>query len=144
MGKCYNSTTVNATCGKVWGILRNFHDMSWAQGVITKVEKVGDIDGSSPGAKRILNEAFHETLLSIDDDLMLLTYSIDDGPGPVAKEAVREYIGTIKVHRVTLDDSSFVEWSSSYQSPDNQAVGDFCNPIYRALLTALSNHCAAT
>lgn len=142
MGKCYNSTTVNATSETVWEILRNFHDMSWAQGVITKVEKVGEIDGSSPGAKRILNEAFHETLLSIDEERMHLTYSIDDGPGPVSKDAVQEYIGTIIVHPVTMDGTAFVEWSSSYESPDNQAVGDFCNPIYHALLFALRSHFA--
>ena len=31
-------------------------------------------------AKRVLNGAFHETLLALDDDARVIRYSIDDGP----------------------------------------------------------------
>ncbi len=140
MGRCYNSVTVSATSDQVWETLKNFHDMSWAEGVITHVETVGDLDGATAGAKRILNEAFHETLISVDADNKQFTYSIDDGPGPVAKDAVQNYIGTVTVHSVTQDNTAFVEWESTYDSSDDQAVGDLCNPVYHALLSALKAH----
>ena len=137
MGKVYNSVIVAADSDRVWNTLRDFHDLSWAPDVVTSVEKVGDADGTTPGARRILNEAFHETLLTHDDDDKKLTYSIDDGPGPVARDAVNEYVGTVRVRPVTDDGTSFVEWYSEYDSRDDAAVGEFCNPIYQALLGAL-------
>ena len=140
MGRCYNSVTLNASSDQVWETIKNFHDMSWATDVITKLEKVGENDGSTPGAKRILNDVFHETLLSIDEEGRVFTYAIADGPGPVSKDSVQNYVGTVKVYPVTDDNTAFVEWQSTYESPDDQAVGDFCNPIYHALLSALKRH----
>ena len=137
MGKCYNSITISAPASKVWAALRNFHDMSWAEGVITSCVAVGDTPGNQVGAKRVLNDAFHETLRSIDDAERRLTYTIDDGPGPVSKEAVKNYVGEVRVAPITENDTSFVEWQSSYESADESAVGEFCNPIYFGLLTAL-------
>lgn len=140
MGQCYNSVTVNASSAKVWETIRNFHDLSWASNVITKVDKIGIVEGVTPGAKRILNEAFHETLLTFDDDKKLFSYSIDDGPAPVARDTIKSYIGTVRVLPVTNDNTAFVEWTSTYESPDDQDVSDFCNPIYHALLSALKEY----
>lgn len=140
MGKCYNSVVVGAPCAKVWKALRNFHDLSWAPGVITSAEAVGDLKADQIGARRILNEAFHETLLALDDHERTLSYSIDDGPGPVAKDAVRNYVGMVRARPVTDGDTTFVEWESRYDSPDDKSVGEFCNPIYQALLGALKQH----
>lgn len=140
MGKCYNSVTISAPSDQVWNAIRDFHDMSWAEGVITDVEKVGDADGVTPGAGRILNGAFHETLLSVDDEEMTISYSIDDGPEPLSKDSVQSYFGAVKVHTVTLDNTTFLEWRSTYESSDDQAVGEFCNPIYQALLAAMKDY----
>jgi hypothetical protein len=142
MGNCYNSTVVNANSETVWNTLRDFHQLDWAAGVVTNVEKVGAAAGTDVGAGRILNDAFHETLLSLDDEGKTLSYSIDDGPGPVARDAVENYVGKIQVSPVTDSEQTFVEWTSSYDSPDAAAVGDLCNPIYRALLDALKTHFA--
>ncbi len=81
---CYNSVTVNAPVEKVWQALRNFHDLSWCPDVATQVEVVGDAGGNEMGAKRILNGAFHETLLTLDDEERTFSYSIDDGPDAVS------------------------------------------------------------
>jgi hypothetical protein len=140
MGTCYNSTIVNADCETVWATLRDFHQLEWAAGVVEKVVVVGDAKGHEPGARRVLNDTFHETLLTIDDKARNLTYSIDDGPGPVAQGAVENYVGALRVCPVTDNGISFVEWTSSYDSPDDAAVGALCNPIYRALLAALKTH----
>ncbi|NQU38595.1 MAG: SRPBCC family protein [Lentisphaerae bacterium] len=142
MGTCYNSVTLNASSEQVWETIKDFHDMSWAAGVITNLEKIGEKDGRTPGAKRILNELFHETLLSIDHEAKGLTYSIDDGPGPVARDAVKNYVGTVSVRPVTNDNTTFVEWVSTYESADDTAVGEFCGPIYNALLGAMKTHFA--
>ncbi len=55
MGQTYQSTVVNAPVEKVWERLRNFHEMSWASGVIEKCEPVGELQGNQIGAKRLLN-----------------------------------------------------------------------------------------
>ena len=85
---CYNSTVVSATVDEVWALIRNFHNLSWADGVITSAEPVGNAAGDEIGAKRILNDAFHETLRVLDDENRTIEYSIDDGPDAVSKENV--------------------------------------------------------
>ncbi|MGH8224470.1 MAG: SRPBCC family protein [Woeseiaceae bacterium] len=140
MGRCYNSALIDAPIDEVWTALRNFHDVSWAPDVVTKIEVVGARKADQIGARRILNDAFHETLLSLDDRGRTLSYSIDVGPGPVSKEAVSNYVGRVSARPVTEDGSTFVEWESTYDSANDASVGEFCNPIYQALLRALKAH----
>jgi len=130
---------VSAPAEKVWQAFRDFHDLSWAPGVISSVESVGSITGDSVGAKRILNGAFHETLIAVDDDSRTLEYSIDDGPDAVSKENVQGYVGKVRVLPVTDDGSTFVEWTSSWTTGGGGVV-EFCDPIYRALLNDLKQH----
>ena len=40
---CYNTCIVAATADKVWATLRDFHDMSWAEPVITSVAVIGEL-----------------------------------------------------------------------------------------------------
>jgi hypothetical protein len=44
---------------------------------------------------------------------------------------------------VTDTGQTLVVWSSSYDSDSSEAVGEFCNPIYQALLAALKSHFSA-
>lgn len=136
---CYNSCLVNAPVERVWSALRNFHDMSWATGVVQSLERVGDAGGDQIGARRVLNGVFHETLLALSDVDRELTYSIDDGPGPVSKDSVSGYRGRVRVMPVTDVNGAFVEWSSSW-SDSRGGVKEFCDPIYNALLGALKTH----
>jgi len=140
MGHCYNSTVVDAPIQETWKTIRDFHGLDWAAPVVEKVDKIGDFAGDQPGARRVLNGVFHETLVSLDDGNHQFSYSIDDGPGPVAKEAVSDYIGAVRLHAVTDTGQTLVVWTSSYKSDDSEAVGALCNPIYQALLTALKAH----
>ena len=137
---CYNSAVINASSDKVFSLLKNFHDLSWSKNVVSKVDKIGDKRHYEVGAKRILNDAFHETLRSINNDKKTFTYSIDDGPGPVSKDNVSGYIGEVSVIPITEDDSSVVVWTSKWASDKDGGVADFCNPIYHALLQDLKNH----
>jgi len=142
MGNCYNTSVINAPINQVWAAVSDFHNLGFASGVITSVEKIGDTPGTAPGAKRVLNEAFHETLQSFDADHHSFSYSIDDGPEPVAQGSVKNYLGTVRLLPITDNNTTFIEWASSYESENDSAIGDFCNPIYRALLDALKNHFA--
>ena len=137
MSKTYQSILVKAPSEKVWQTLRNFHDMSWAPEVITGVEAVGEKKGSEPGAKRVLNDAFHETLQTLDDDNQELTYSIDEGPSPVSSDDVSNYEGHIRVRPVTeSDEGTFVEWYSHWNGESEEAA-KFCHGIYAGLLGQL-------
>jgi hypothetical protein len=135
MGKCYNKIEINVSINKAWDTIRDFHDLSWAPGVVSSVTKVGDISGSETGAKRVLNDAFHETLTVLDAEHFTFSYSIDDGPGPVASDAVSDYTGVVKL--TATDHGCLVEWSSTFQSENENEVAEFCSPIYMALLNAL-------
>ncbi len=136
---CYNSIVVKAPVDKVWAAIRNFHDIqAWAPNVVEKCVVVGDAKGDQIGAKRVLNDAFHETLRSLDDLSYTFQYSIDDGPGPVAKDEVRNYVGTVKLHRITSDDTTLAVWTSTFDSPNGGSVIEFCDPIYHALLSDMA------
>jgi Polyketide cyclase / dehydrase and lipid transport len=137
MPQCYQSIVIQAPVEKVWEAIKNFHDLSWGANVIAKCEAVGALPGTEVGAIRILNDVFHETLLECNDSKHRIRYSIDDGPSPVSRQEVANYIGTIQLFPVTADNTTFVSWSSVWQAKDSQAV-DFCQPIYSSLLQDLA------
>ena len=93
MGTCYHSAVIDAPIDLVWAGIRDFHNLNWAAGVVESCEKVGNKAGDQIGAQRILNGAFYETLLSMNENDEHFSYSIDDGPGAVSQEAVSNYIG---------------------------------------------------
>ena len=43
MGRCYNSAVIRAPRNEAWDRIKNFHDLSWAAGVIAKVETIRKI-----------------------------------------------------------------------------------------------------
>jgi len=135
MGQCYNVVEISSPVDEVWKTICDFHDMSWASGVITSLEKVGEKNGDEVGAKRVLNDAFHETLTEYNPSSYTFSYSIDDGPGPVASGAVRNYVGVVKLRE--NNGVCLVEWSSAFESTNEDDVIEFCNPIYQALLNAM-------
>ncbi len=131
------SIVVDAPIADVWSRFSDFHDLSWAPNVMTQVDKVDSIDGGKSGAKRILNNAFHETLIEINNDEYSLKYSIDDGPSPVSKEEVDNYVGVVRLSPAEDGSGTLVEWSSSWDSEVDDAV-EFCHGIYVALLGELA------
>jgi len=137
---CYNSIVINAPAEKVWEVLKDFHNLSWSKNVVSKVDVIGDKASDEIGAKRILNDAFHETLRSLDNSAKTFTYSIDDGPAVVSKDNVEGYLGEVSVFSVSDNNTSFVLWTSKWASAKEDGVADFCNPIYHALLQDLRAH----
>lgn len=128
MGQCYNSIVVDAPASEVWNALRNFHDLSWAAGVIESLDVVGDKGAFEAGARRLLNGVFAETLIDLDDESKTIRYSINDGPGPMATAEVASYEGRAQVFPITATDQSFVLWTSEYKANDEPAVGELCKP----------------
>jgi len=136
MGSCYNSIEINKPITRIWDTICDFYDLSWASGVVTSVTKIGDKAGYEVGAKRLINEAIYETLIAINEEEYTFSYSIDDGPGPIGRSVVDNYIGVVKLSK--SDHGTLVEWSSSFESDHEQQVSEFCDPIYRAFLSALN------
>jgi len=133
----HQSKVVNASIKEVWEKFNNFHKLPWAANVLSSVEKVGDIEANELGAKRVLNGAFHETLTRLDPGNYRVEYSIDDGPSPVSKEEVSNYIGVIQLSPAGGAGGTEVVWSSSWESNSDDAV-EFCHGIYVALLNELA------
>ena len=121
----------------VWDALKDFHDMSWSANVITKCEPVGDKSGNEPGAKRVLNDAFHETLIEANANDHLIRYSIDEGPSPISSSDVSNYTGEIRLSSAE-NNATLVEWSSQWDSNSEGAV-EFCHGIYIALLDDMAS-----
>jgi len=137
---CYNSIVIEAPAEKVWDVLRNFHELSWARNVVTKVEIVGDKPFYEVGAKRIVNGTFYETLLTFDNHEKKFSYSIDDGPGAASKDNIFGYVGELTILPVTENNSSFVLWTTTWELEKNEGVAEFLNPLYKALLQDLKTY----
>ena len=119
MGSTFQEIEIRAPIDTVWKAIRDFHDMSWAPNVITSVDVVGNKAGDKKGAGRVLNGAFHETLRTLDDMGKSFTYSIDDGPSPVSKDEVSNYVGRVLLEHVAT--GTRVEWSSTWKDNDEPA-----------------------
>ncbi|CAA6824555.1 MAG: Polyketide cyclase [uncultured Thiotrichaceae bacterium] len=139
MPSTYQSIVVNAPIEAVWDTVKNFHDFSWAPAVIESCEVVGDATGLEVGAKRVLNGAFEETLVELDDEIHKVRYSIDNGPSPVSSSDVKNYFGTLRLRSSTIDNKTLVEWGSVWDSDSDEAV-EFCHGIYVALLQSLAGY----
>ena len=106
--------------------------------MIKQLEKVGDTPGTEVGAKRVLNDVFHETLIEWNKNNYQLRYSIDEGPSPVSDKEVDNYIDTVLLTQVSGGEGIKVDWDSSWEADDERAV-EFCHNIYTALLRELKS-----
>ena len=107
--------------------------MNWAPNVIANIELVGDAPGDHVGAGRVLNGVFRETLLSLDDEKRTFSYSIEDGPSPVSKNDVKNYVCRVEVKPGQGTKGTVVEWSSTWEDND-EAAYQFCHGNYMTLL----------
>lgn len=134
MGKTNQEIIINAGPDTVWQAIRNFHDMSWAPDVINSLEKIGDKTGEEIGSQRLLNGAFKETLVSVDEATKTFCYSIDDAPSPISPTEISNFVGQVKVELAADGEGTRVEWTTSWEKNDEPAY-EFCHAIYIALLS---------
>lgn len=67
MEQTNQKTVINAPLESAWNAVSDLHVIDWSKNVIRRLEKVGDAGGKEIDAKRILNNAFHETLKTLDE-----------------------------------------------------------------------------
>lgn len=103
---------------------------------LKNVKRWGASRGDQIGARRILNDAFHETLVAFSELDRSFKYSIDDGPAPVSKKDVKDYIGEVRLIPITDNDTCLIEWSSNWESATEDACS-FCHNIYVAVINEL-------
>ena len=137
MPKVYNSIIVGAPIEQVWSRIRDFHDFTWAPTLIASCEKVGDGNGCSVGARRLLNGIFLDTLIAYSAIDRRMMYSLDEGPYPVSSREIRNYVGDLHLLPVTADNTTFAEWSGTWESENTDAV-EYMNGVYRSLLSDLA------
>lgn len=137
MPKVYNSIIVAAPIERVWSRIGDFHEFSWAPSVIVSCEKVGKGDGYTVGAKRLLNGLFLDTLIAYSAIEKRMMYSMDEGPPPVSSQEIQEYVGNLHLLPLTADNTTFVEWSGSWEAGTPAAV-EYMNKVYRSLLRDLA------
>ena len=134
MGRCHNSTVIDAPVDQIRAKLRDFHGLSWSP-LIESCTPIGKLRGDQIGVRRNLNGVFEETLHTLNDAEHSLEYSIDRGPGPMA-EGMSDCRGRVHLLPVTEGNRTFVEWSSAWTGND-KPVAEFCDPIYKGLLADL-------
>ena len=139
MPKCYQTRVINAPIDNVWEKISNFHDISsWAPNIVETCEKIGKLNGKEIGSKRLLNKAFHETLVSLNQAEYSFSYSIDEGPSPISSMEVKNYLGEVRLLEITQTNETFIEWKSSWEALNSNGE-EFCHTIYVALMNDLNN-----
>ena len=138
MPKVYQSRVIDAPIDKVWEKINDFHNLSWTPNVVTSCKNVGDVDGNSIGAKRLLNDVILETLQSFDKENKTFSYSIDDGPSPISANDVTKYRGEVQLFEITNTNQTFMIWKSSWESKSQDAI-EFCSGIYAQVMSDLQD-----
>jgi hypothetical protein len=133
----YHSIVIQAPIDEVWKTIGNFHDLSWADPVLTKLEPIGDTPGEQVGAKRILENQYHETLIMYDAGRFTFSYTTENIPAEFSNSNVTDYVSTIRLLPVTANNATFVEWTATFETAQPDAVVELGNPIYEALLEVL-------
>ncbi|PKG38880.1 SRPBCC family protein [Psychromonas sp. Urea-02u-13] len=126
---------IHASVDHVWNRIHDFHRLDWAPTVINHVEKIGNLAGNAPGARRRLNGSLYENLLAIDEVKHQVKYSIDDGEFPIIKRDISNYVGTIKLNE-TKEGITEMVWSSSWDSKNKNAV-EYYQDIHATLMGEL-------
>ncbi|CAM2070813.1 SRPBCC family protein [Sulfidibacter corallicola] len=141
MPRTFNSIVINAPIAKVWAIVSDFHKLNnWAPELFMSCDATGDLGPTEVGTKRVLNGAIYETLIHFDAEQHHFEYSLDEGPPPISSQDVTQYVGSVKLNPVTANDTTYVAWSSRWESESDEAVA-FCNSVYVGLLKALAAAC---
>ena len=136
MPDVYASLTIDAPVAEVWDKIKNFHDFTWAPGIITSCAPKGDVAGNEPGAKRLINEAFLDRLLAYDPGSHSFKYTIEEAPSPLSPDQISDYVGHLRLSAAG-DGQTLAEYSASWESEDTEAV-KLIDGIYNGLLKELS------
>jgi hypothetical protein len=115
MAKVYASTTIPATPGAVWTVVRDFNALpKWAPFVAeSRIEqnRPSDQVGCIRNFRLKDGGRFREQLLALSDYEMSFGYAILESP-----LGVENYFATFKLSPITDADHSFAEWQAEFDA----------------------------
>ena len=119
MSKVYVSAVIDAPVDRVWAATRDFNGLpSWVP-AIAKSHIEGGGRGDAVGSVRVLElqdgGLIRERLLTLSDSERSCTYSILDGPLPVAN-----YVATFSFRPITADGRTFAEWTADFDVTEGE------------------------
>jgi len=136
MPEVHTSLVIEAPVAQVWDQIKDFHDFSWAPGIVTSCVDVGDSPGNTVGAKRLVNDAILDRLLAYDTDAHGYKYAIEEGPSPISPNEVSNFVGHLRLSAAG-DNQTLAEYSGSWEAGDDAAV-ELMDGIYSGLLKELA------
>ncbi len=143
MARSYASTVVNAPPDEVWARIRDFNGLAtWHSGLVADSEIEEGKAGDQVGAVRSfhLTDGTHlrERLLSHSDAYRMYSYNFEKTPFDVDN-----YHATLRVRPVTDGNTSFVEWSTTYdcdRDKQDHWQDFFANQVFQGGFDALKAH----
>ncbi len=141
MPQVHASLVIDAPVSQVWDRIKDFHDFSWAPGIVTSCIAVGDVAGNEPGAKRFINEAFLDRLIEYDTAGHGYKYAIEDAPSPVSPAEVGNFVGHLRLSAAD-GDRTLAEYSGDWEL-ENDEASSFMDEVYSGLLGELSQRFGA-
>jgi ribosome-associated toxin RatA of RatAB toxin-antitoxin module len=140
MPRIFVSSIIPASADQVWERVRDFNGLpTW----LPLVSECRILDQMSPDQIGCTREFFlqngdriTETLVSLSDYDMSLSYTMGDTPMPLS-----EYFSTMRLTPVTESDQTFIEWSAEFDcSPEDEEnlVNMIENDVFVAGLEALA------
>lgn len=146
MGFAYASGVVDAPVEDVWELVRRFDALPLWHPFVETCEMLDGAHPATVGAQRVQRLAnggsARATLVALDDAMRTLVYEMLDGPWRVAN-----YVATVRLHPVTDQNTTFVEWSGAFdaESSDLAELTDvFRVDTYEAGVRALQDWFVAT
>ncbi len=145
MAKAYTSTVVDAPAEEVWAYLRDFNGLAkWMGGIVTESEIEDGLSGDQVGAVRSFKlgdgEHLRERLLSHSDAYRMYTYNFEKKPFDVDN-----YHATLRVRPITDGNTSFVEWSTTFDC-DRDKIDEwetfFSQDVFQGGLNEVKEHFA--
>ncbi len=111
------SVDIAATPEKVWGIIKNFNDMSWHPAI----KATSATNGNTPHSVRTLDlggPKLVEELTSYSDKRHGYSYKITDLPDNVKTLPVTKYTSRISIKKGPQGQGSTVTWSGKFNRAD--------------------------
>jgi len=142
MARVYVSSVINAPAAKVWERVRDFNALSKWHPRIRDSRIEEGLPADKVGCIRSMHlqngDAIREQLLALSDYDMSYTYSMLEGPMPLA-----DYVATLRLTPVTVEDRCFMEWSAEFEcAPEATAdlVSGIGTNVFRGGMEALKRH----
>lgn len=136
MGTVNHTAIISADPTAVWHLLRQFGVIdTWHPQISSCVIEGGKVSGDG-GSVRTLHlangEVVHERLLAIDNDLMTMTYGLEDPEIPL-----ENFCATLGISAGSDAQQSIFEWRARFEASDARMSARYESLIGEFILTGL-------